>query len=224
MDSARVKVLIVDGHDLFRTGLRALLEQEGFEVADSASGAAAIRRAPSFKPDVVVMAMKLPGMSGVEATPLMLEVAPDASVLMLSKASCHDGVLDAVRAGASGYLLKDAAFAEIVAGIHAAAAGESAFSTRIAGALLDSVRRSGVASADQPSSADPRLSDRELQVLALLTQGFGNLAIAERLSVSSNTVKIHIARLLEKLGVANRVQAATFATRHGLFEDAPQPV
>jgi DNA-binding NarL/FixJ family response regulator len=224
MGSARVKVLIVDGHDLFRTGLRALLEEEGFEVADSASGAAALRRAPSFGPDVVVMAMHLPGMSGVEATSLMLETAPDASILMLSKAIGHDGVLDAVRAGASGYLLKDAAFAEIVAGIRAAAAGESAFATRVAGALLDSVRRSVEVAPEQPDSAGAHLSARELQVLALVTRGFGNCEIAERLCVSTNTVKIHVARLLEKLGVANRVQAATFATRHALFEDALQPV
>ena len=222
MGSARVKVLIVDGHDLFRTGLRALLEEEGFEVADSTSGAAALRRAPSFGPDVVVMAMNLPGMSGVEATALMLETAPDASVLMLSTAIAHDGVVDAVRAGASGYLLKDAAFPEIVAGIRAAAAGESAFATRVAGALLDSVRRSAEAATEQPDPRGEHLSHRERQVLALLTRGFGNFEIAEQLSVSSNTVKIHIARLLDKLGVSNRVQAATFATRHGLFEDALQ--
>jgi len=222
MGSARLKVLIVDGHDLFRTGLRALLEEEGFEVADSVSGHAALRRAPSFAPDVVVMAMNMPGMSGVEATPLMLEAAPCASILMLSNATGHDGVLDAVRAGASGYLLKDAAFAEIVAGIRAAAAGESAFATRVAGALLDLVRRSDAAAINQPDSPGSRLSHRELQVLALLTRGFGNSEIAERLSLSSSTVKIHVARLLEKLGVANRVQAATYATRHGFFEDALQ--
>jgi NarL family two-component system response regulator LiaR len=219
MGSARVKVLIVDGHDFFRTGARALLAREGFEVADSSSGAAALRRAASFGPDVVVMAMEMPGMSGVEATPLLLEIAPHASILILSDARGHVGVLEAVRAGASGYLLKDAPFAEIVVGIRAAAAGDSAFAPRVAGALLASVREKVVAAIDQPDAASCHLSNRELEVLALLTRGLGNSEIAEQLFLSSNTVKIHVARLLEKLGVANRVQAATFATRHGFFDD-----
>lgn len=219
MDSARVKVLIVDGHDLFRTGAKALLAREGFEVADSSSGAAALQRAASFGPDVVVMAMNMPGMSGVEATPLLLEIVPDASILILSEACDHVGVLEAVRAGASGYLLKDAPFSEIVVGVRAAAAGESAFAPRVAGALLASVRENAVAATDQPDPASCHLSNREVDVLALLTRGFGNSAIAEQLFLSSHTVKIHVARLLEKLGVANRVQAATFATRHGFFED-----
>ena len=219
MDAARVKVLIVDGNDLFRTGARALLAREGFEVEDSSSGAAALRRAPSFAPDVVVMAMSMPDMSGVEVTPLMLELAPNASILILCDACGHAGVLEAVRAGASGYLLKDAPFAEIVAGVHAAAAGESAFAPRVAGALIASVRDSAVTASDQPDPASCRLSNREVDVLALLTRGLGNAEIANQLFVSPNTVKIHVARLLEKLGVANRVQAATFATRHGFFED-----
>ena len=222
MGSARVRVVIVDGHDLFRTGLRNLLEEEGFEVTDTSNAPAAIRQAPSFAPHVVVMDMDLPGISGVEAARLMLEAAPDSSILMLSAATCHDGVRDAVCAGASGYLLKDAPLAEIVAGIRAAAVGDSAFAPRVAGAMLDSVRRNAAPETDGPTGTDPRLSSRELQVLALLTQGLGNSEIAQRLSVSNNTVKIHIARLLGKLGVANRVQAATFATRHGLFDDALQ--
>jgi two-component system nitrate/nitrite response regulator NarL len=219
MGSARVKVLIVDGHDLFRIGARALLLREGFEVADSSSGTAALRRAPSFQPDVVVMAMNMTGMSGIEATALMLEIAPRASILILSDACGHAGVLDAVRAGASGYLLKDAPFADIVVGIRAAAVGESAFAPRVAGALLASVRDNAIPPTDQPDPASCHLSSREIDVLALLTLGLGNAEIADRLFLSSNTVKIHVARLLKKLGVANRVQAATFATRHGFFVD-----
>jgi DNA-binding NarL/FixJ family response regulator len=219
MGSARVKVLIVDGHDFFRTGATALLAREGFEVADASSGAAALRRAASFGPDVVVMAMDLPGMSGVEAAPRLLEIAPLASILILSDAGGHVGVLEAVRAGASGYLLKDAPFGEIVAGVRAAAAGDSAFAPRVAGALLASVRENGVTATGQPDPASCHLSSREVDVLALLTRGLGNAEIADELFLSSNTVKIHVARLLQKLGVDNRVQAATFATRHGFFED-----
>jgi len=135
-----IRVLIVDDHDLFRTGLRALLEDEGFEVTDASGGPEGARRARGFQPDVVVMDMNMPEMDGVEATPLVLEVAPAASVLMLTIATDDERVLGAVRAGASGYLLKDAPLDEIAGGVSAAAAGHSAIAPRVAGALLHSVR------------------------------------------------------------------------------------
>lgn len=216
INSERIRVLIVDDHDLFRTGLRVLLEEEGFEVADSASGAAAVRRVGSFAPDVVLMDMNMPGMTGVEATPLVLEAAPGTSVLMLTIATDHAGVLDAVRAGASGYLLKDAELKEITTGIVAAAAGQSAIAPGVAGALLDSVRN---AESGPPAPAapldGPDLSAREQQVLSLLTDGCDNAEIAKRLYLSQSTVKNHVSKLFEKLGVDNRVQAATFAVRNG---------
>ena len=140
MDSAHVKVLIVDDHDLFRIGLRALLEEEDFEVADAAGGAAGVRRARGFAPEVVVMDMNMPGMSGVEATPLMLEAAPRR---LDPDADRRDGRGRGSRrdtAGASGYLLKDAELSDIVAGIRAAAAGHSTIAARVAGHLLLSVR------------------------------------------------------------------------------------
>jgi two-component system nitrate/nitrite response regulator NarL len=219
MDSAHVKVLIVDDHDLFRTGLRALLEDEGFEVADAAGGEAGLRRARVFAPDVVVMDMNMPGMSGVEATPLMLETAPDASILMLTIATDEAEVLDAVRAGASGYLLKDAELSEIVGGIRAAAAGHSTIAARVAGHLLHSVRTNDAAASDSSSPQRPQLSGREREVLRLVTDGCDNAEIAGRLYVSPSTVKNHVSRLFEKLGVDNRVQAATFAIREGLSDD-----
>jgi DNA-binding NarL/FixJ family response regulator len=211
-----IRVLIVDDHDLFRTGLRALLEEEGFEVADSASGPAAVRRAPSFAPDVVVMDMNMPDISGVEATPLMLKASPLTSVLMLTIATDDTRVVDAVRAGASGYLLKDAQLAEIAAGIRAAAAGHCAIAPRVASALLQSVRSADSAPAGAELPRGPDLSVRELQVLALLSDGCDNPEIAARLFLSQSTVKNHVSKVLEKLGVDNRVQAATFAVRHGL--------
>ena len=216
MDAERVKVLIVDDHDLFRTGLRALLEEEGFEVTDSAGGAAGVRRACGFAPDVVVMDMHMPEMSGVEAIPLMLDAAPDASILMLTIATEETEVLDAVRAGASGYLLKDAELSEIAAGIRAAAAGHSTIAARVAGHLLLSVRTNDAAAPSCPSPGGPELSLREREVLTLVTDGCDNAEIAGRLYVSVSTVKNHVSRLFEKLGVDNRVQAATFAVREGL--------
>ncbi len=212
-----LRVLVVDDHDLFRTGLRALLEEEGFEVADASSGAAGVRRAKGFAPDVVVMDMNMPEMSGVEATPLVLEVAPLASVVMLTIATDDERVISAVRAGASGYLLKDAPLEEIAAGVKAAAAGQSAIAPRVAGAILRSVR-AGVPLPEEPATSDgvPRLSARERDVLELLAEGYDNTEIAARLYLSPSTVKNHVSKLLEKLGADNRVQAATFAIRNGL--------
>ena len=212
-DFKRVRVLVVDDHDLFRTGLRALLEDEGFVLADAADGPAGIRRARGFAPHVVVMDVNMPGMTGVQAAPLMLESAPGASILMLAGPG---GVLDAVRAGASGCLLKDAELSEIVAAIHAAAAGRSTFSAGVAGHLLLSVRSNdGGPPLRVPSPEERTLSSREREVLTLVSDGCDNAEIAGRLFVSASTVKHHVSKLLEKLGVDNRVQAATFAVREG---------
>jgi len=211
------RVLIVDDHDLFRTGLRALLEDEGFEVTDASGGAEGARRARGFLPDVVVMDMNMPEMTGVEATPLVLEAAPAAAVLMLTIATDDERVLSALRAGASGYLLKDAPLDEIVVGVKAAAAGHSAIAPRVAGALLHTVRASALAPQVTPKPPElPDLSTRELDVLELLAEGYDNTDIAERLYLSPSTVKNHASKLFDKLGVENRVQAATFALRNGL--------
>jgi DNA-binding NarL/FixJ family response regulator len=208
-----IRVLIVDDHDLFRTGLRALLEEVGFEVADSASGPAAVRRVPWFAPDVVVMDMNMPGMTGVEATRLVLEVAPQTSVLMLTIATDDASVLDAIRAGASGYLLKDAELTEIATGIRAAAAGHSAIAPRVARALLQSVRSFVVAPPLDPETPDgPDLSAREQQVLSLLSDGCDNPEIAARLYLSQSTVKNHVSKLLEKLEVVSRRRRSQSAT------------
>lgn len=211
------RVLVVDDHDLFRTGLRSLLEEEGFDVTDAASGPEAVRRARGFAPDVVVMDMNMPEMTGVEATPLVLQAAPDASVLMLTIATDDSRVLAAVRAGASGYLLKDAPLEEIAAGVKAAAAGHSAIAPRVAGAILHSVRATVPVPDKRPAPGDvPRLSARERDVLELLAEGYDNAQIASRLYLSPSTVKNHVSKLLDKLGADNRVQAATFAIRNGL--------
>ena len=214
----RLRVLVVDDHDLFRTGLRALLEEEQFDVADAVSAEAALRRLPSFRPDVVVLDVNMPGMSGVEATPLVLEAAPDASVLMLTISTDDERVLDAVRAGASGYLLKDAELAEIVAAIRAVAAGLGAVAPGVIGVLLESVRSGALGEPEAKHHALASLSPREREVLALLSRGCDNGDIARALFVSPSTVKHHVSRLLQKIGAANRVQAATFAVRSGLSE------
>ena len=214
------RVLVVDDHSLFRTGLRALLEEEGFEVADSPSGEAALAALPSFRPDVVVMDVNMPGISGIEATARVLEAMPEVSVLMLTINREDERVVEAVRAGAAGYLLKDAELDEIVGGIGAAAKGESVLGPAAAAAMMAQIR------ADAPTATAPvvppvDLTTRERDVLALIARGYDNATIAERLFLSPSTVKHYVSRLLEKLGVENRLQAAAFAIRHDLADDGP---
>jgi two-component system nitrate/nitrite response regulator NarL len=211
-----LRVLVVDDSELFRTGLRSLLATEGFDLADSASGEAAIRRARSFRPHVVLMDIRMPGMSGIEATGLLLEAVPGTAVMMFTGSCDCAEMLEAVRAGASGYLLKDTEIADIVKAIRATAAGYSAIAPQVAGALLAHVRENPVASQHASPIAALPLSAREQQVLALLAAGCDNVEIARRLYISTSTVKHHVSRLLEKLGVDNRVQAACYAIRHGL--------
>jgi DNA-binding NarL/FixJ family response regulator len=214
---AGLRVLVVDDHDLFRTGLRALLEEEGFTAADAASGDAALRALPGFEPDVVLMDLNMPGMSGIEATARVLEARPRVGVLMLTINRDDQRVLEAVRAGARGYLLKDAELDEIVAAIRDTAAGRARLAPAAAAALMAEVRRGGASPAAITTPVD--LTAREREVLVLLAQGCDNAEIGRRLYVSSSTVKRHVSHLLEKLAVENRMQAAAFAFRQGLVDE-----
>ena len=223
-DAGRLRVLIVDDSELFRTGLRTLLGGEGFDLADSSSGEAAVRRVPTFRPHVVLMDVCMPGMSGVQATRLVLEAVPGTSVVMFTGAGDGDGMIEAVRAGASGYLLKDGEVGEIVKGIRAAAAGHAVIAPQVAGALLANVRDNPLAAVEaMPPAEAQRLSARERQVLTLVATGCDNVDIAQQLYLSPSTVKHHVSRTLAKLGVENRVQAAGYAIRHGLVDEPVAP-
>ena len=213
-----LRVLVVDDHDLFRTGLRALLEEEGLTVADAPSGEAALATLPGFQPDVVVMEMKMPGMSGLEATRLVLEATPGVSVLILTIDRLDESIVQALRAGASGYLAKDTPLDDIIAGIRAAAAGQFVLG-RFAGlAVVARLEEDASAVAEEPTAL-PELSGREHEVLVLLARGCDNPTIATRLFLSPSTVKHHVSRILQKLGVDNRLQAAAFAIRHGWTDE-----
>ena len=216
-----VRVLVVDDHDLFRSGLRRLLdENEGLNVVgDARRGDEAVQRAADLKPDVVVMDINMPGMSGVEATRGVLQASPDTAVLMLTVTSDENAVLDAVLAGASGYLLKDAKLPEIVRGIQAAAAGQSLIAPSVAGELLARLRAHGAPDAPPPPAATPHLTERENEVLRLVVDGCDNGEIGQRLHLSASTVKHHVSNTLEKLGVDNRIQAAVMAVRLGLVDE-----
>src|SRR6187200_1432330 len=211
-----VRVLIVDDHDLFRTGLRNLLEDEGVQiVGEAAAGQEALKIVRELAPDVVVMDLNMPGMGGVEATRHISTIAPLTRVVMLTISDQDNDVIDAILAGACGYLLKDSSIQELIAGIRAASAGESLISPTIAAKVLQRLRaQSKDIHAAETIRAE--LSDRELQVLKLIANGKDNAQIARELFISPKTVKNHISNILMKLQIENRIQAAVYAVRSGI--------
>jgi DNA-binding NarL/FixJ family response regulator len=213
---AEVRVLIVDDHDLFRSGLRNLLEDEGVQVIGEASaGHEALNIVREAAPDVVVMDLNMPGMSGVEATRHISTIAPLTRVVMLTISDQDNDVIDAILAGACGYLLKDSSIQDLIAGIRAAALGESLISPTIATKVLQRLR----ASTTQPaieSTIRAELSEREIEVLKLIANGKDNAMIAAELHISPKTVKNHISNILMKLQIDNRIQAAVYAVRSGI--------
>jgi DNA-binding NarL/FixJ family response regulator len=211
-----LRVLIVDDHDLFRSGLRNLLEEEGVNIiGEAAAGQEALQIVRELAPDVVVMDLNMPGMGGVEATRHISSIAPLTRVLMLTISDQDNDVIDAILAGACGYLLKDSSIQDLMAGIRAAALGESLISPTIASKVLQRIR----ASSSQPeieSTIRSELSDREIQVLKLIANGKDNAMIAGELHISPKTVKNHISNILMKLQIENRIQAAVYAVRSGI--------
>jgi DNA-binding NarL/FixJ family response regulator len=213
---ARLRVLVVDDHDLFRTGLRNLLEAEGIDVVgDAADGGEAVRLVHEMQPDVVVMDLHMPGMDGVEATRQIAHGAPLTRVLTLTISADDEDVLNAILAGACGYILKDASLPELLRGIHAAARGESLVSPPIAAKVLQRVRATATSIQDA-EAIRAELSERELQVLKLIANGKDNADIAAELHISPKTVKNHISNILMKLQIENRIQAAVYAVRSGI--------
>jgi DNA-binding NarL/FixJ family response regulator len=206
-----LRVVVADDHPFYRQGLARLLSQSGVEVVGQASnGQTAIELVEQTAPDVAVIDLNMPGMSGVEVTRRLNERMPASRVLVVSVSAQEEDVTEAILAGASGYVLKDGPVEEVVAGIRAAAAGESLLSPRIAGTLLDRIRDSEV----QPDLPPIPLSQRELQVLRLVAQGRGESEIGETLHIGAGAVTKHISSLLMKLQVENRVQAAMRTVQH----------
>jgi DNA-binding NarL/FixJ family response regulator len=207
----RPKVMVVDDHELFRGGLVGLLEEHRIEVVAEVSLAGeALAGVLSNRPDVVLMDLNLPDMSGVEATRVLAAEAPSSRVVVLSVMADEQHVIDAFQAGACGYVLKDAPIDQIVGAIHAAMRGESVLSPRIGSRL---VRRLREPSQDGTEVCAPELTDRELEVLELVARGIDNQQIARTLFLSEHTIKDHVSSLLDKLQVDNRLQAAVRAVR-----------
>ncbi len=211
-----LRVLLVDDHDLFRTGLRNLLEEEGLEVVgEAATGIEAVAQVRNLTPEVVVMDLNMPGMGGVEATRHIAEVSPLTRVVVLTISDEDSDVTDAVLAGACGYLLKDSKVDYLIAGIRAAAQGEALISPHIAAKVLQRIR----ATSAQPEIEElirAELSQREIEVLKLIANGKDNALIAAELHISPKTVKNHISNILMKLQIDNRIQAAVYAVRSGI--------
>jgi DNA-binding NarL/FixJ family response regulator len=207
-----LRVVVADDHPFYRQGLARLLEHSGIEVAgQAANGVAAIELVERCAPDVAVVDLNMPGMSGIEVTRRLNERMPASRVLVVSVSAQEDDVTEAILAGASGYVLKDGPVEEVIAGIQAAAAGESLLSPRIASTLLDRIRDRDQAEPDLPPIP---VSDRELQVLGLVAQGRGNQEIGESLHIGAGAVAKHVSSLLMKLHVENRVEAAMRSVRH----------
>jgi DNA-binding NarL/FixJ family response regulator len=211
-----VRVVVVDDHDLFRSGLRNLLEEQGVNVVgEAANGQTAIRLASDLAPDVVIMDLNMPGLTGVETTRKLAGIAPLTRVVVLTISADDDDVMDAVMAGACGYLLKDSSIQDLIVGIRAAAAGESLISPQIAGKLLQRLRSQST-SEDAAATIRAELSNREIEVLKLIANGKDNAQIARDLFISPKTVKNHISNILMKLQIENRIQAAVYAVRSGI--------
>ncbi len=212
-DSA-IRVLLVEDHALFRQGLRDLLDAAGLSViGEAADGVNAVRLARELAPDVVIMDLHMPRMDGIDATSEITSADKPPVVLVLTVSTTDDDVLDAIAAGAAGYLLKDAAADEIVNAVRNASVGKSSLSPTIAGAVVRRVREQNVKS---EQSDLPALSARETEILRLVAKGRDNTEIAQELYLSPSTIKNHVSSILEKLGVDSRVQAAVRAARAGI--------
>jgi two-component system, NarL family, nitrate/nitrite response regulator NarL len=216
-----VRIMVVDDHTLFRRGLVSLLAADGrFDVVGQAGDAAeALKIAPVCRPQVILLDNHLPGASGVDALPDLRVAAPEARILMLTMSEDEHDLTAALRAGATGYLLKTADSPVLAMAILRTARGEPTVSPEMSGKLMAAMQPPAPGAPDAAPTADPdplqRLSPREQEILACIARGSSNKEIARELSIAEATVKIHVQHILRKLGLASRVQAAVFATSRG---------
>jgi two-component system NarL family response regulator len=221
-----IRVLIADDHALFRRGLEmVLVEEPDIELVGQASdGAEAVIRAGEVLPDVVLMDIRMPKTSGIEAARAMKEAAPSAKIVMLTISDEEEDLFEAIRSGASGYLLKDIPLDEVAGAVRSVHGGQSLINPSMAGKLLTEF--AALNRRDQEDQAEerpqqvpaPKLTDREMEVLKLVARGMNNRDIAKELFISENTVKNHVRNILEKLQIHSRMEAVMIAVREKLIE------
>jgi DNA-binding NarL/FixJ family response regulator len=211
----KIRVLIVDDQPLARAGFKAVLEATGGieVVAEAENGEQAVQLARGHDPDVVLMDVRMPQMDGIEATRRM----PHQKVLILTTFGLDDYIIEALRAGASGFLLKDAPVEELIRAVRTVAAGDAQLSPAVTKRLLNQVARRLPGAVQRDAGSLAQLTDRELEVLRLMAAGMSNAEIAAALVVSEPTVKTHVSNVLQKLGLRDRVQAVIYAYENGLI-------
>ena len=208
--------MVVDDHPMWRAGVARDLEEAGYEVvAAVGEGGQAVRVAAAVRPDVVVLDLQLPDLSGVEVIQGLLAGGTKAHILVLSASGEQRDVLEAVKAGAAGYLVKSAGREEFLDAVRRTAAGEAVFTAGLAGLVLGEFRRLATGS-DEQDADTPRLTDRETEVLRLIGAGLPNRRIAGQLGIAEQTVKTHVGNIFHRLGVTDRTGAALWAQRHGI--------
>jgi DNA-binding NarL/FixJ family response regulator len=218
--SERLRVLIADDHALFRRGLEMVLDNEpDIEVVGEAhDGDQAVERATELMPDVVLMDVRMPRRTGIEATQKIKEQLPHVKILVLTNSDEEADLYDSIKAGASGYLLKEISSEEVADSIRSVVEGHSRISPAMASKLLSEFQAMTKREDDRQPLSPPRLTDRELEVLSLVAQGKGNRDIAGELFISENTVKNHIRNILEKLQLHSRMEAVIYAVREKLLD------
>jgi two-component system nitrate/nitrite response regulator NarL len=216
-----IRVLLVDDHSLFRSGIRSLLQRhpEFMVVGEAADGVEGIKRCKQFKPDVVLLDLHMPGMSGVETLQLMQQDCPNMAVIMLTVSEESEDLALAMRAGAQGYLIKNIETDYLLRAIRRAHAGEIVVAEALTGKLVAQMQ---MTSYERPLSEIDKLTPRERDILACLALGESNKFIARKLDLADSTVKIHVQNVLKKLKLTSRVQAAVFAVEHRMLGAASE--
>jgi DNA-binding NarL/FixJ family response regulator len=216
--------MVVDAHPMWREGVARDLTEGGFEVvATAGDGGEAVRRAPAARPDVVVLDLQLPVMSGVEVTRQLIGAGSGLRVLVLSASGEHADVLEAVKAGATGYLVKSASREELLDAVSRTALGEAVFTPGLAGLVLGEYRRLSTAPREPSGPEAPSLTARETEVLRLVAKGLSYKEIAERFTLSHRTVQNHVQNTLNKLQLHNRVELVRYAIEQGLADELGPP-
>lgn len=216
-----LRIVLVDDHEVVRLGLKALLERhDHFEVvAEAGTADEALARVHQYHPDVVVMDIRLPGRNGIEATKEITEAFPDVDIIMLTSYAEDELLFDAIRAGASGYVLKQIGNDDLVRALEAVGRGEALLDPKLTQRVFDRVRD---AEREAEASVFRDLSEQEMRVLSLVAEGKTNKEIARNLHLSNGTVRNYVSNLLHKLGVSNRAEAAAFAVQHHIWDYLPE--